>query len=190
MHACMHATASSQVNEPIIKGCAQQGLLPCAAKCPTPTNPYPLFWTFTVSLTFQFLHKTIQNMMMYHPIKFGCQKKKKKKQEFNRYDRNSHIWLYEPSLWPWPWRWQTIPFKWYSGPWWCVTVPSLVNLGQTHNLLSLALLKIVEWNVLENVGWQAEIMPVAMWHRNVTGLGFMSDGSRRVKSTSFVTFSS
>ena len=66
----------------------------------------------------------------------------------------------------------------------------MVNLGQTHNLLSLALLKIVEWNVLENVGWQAEIMPVAMWHRNVTGLGFMSDGSRRVKSTSFVTFSS
>ena len=35
------------------------------------------FWSFTVTFTLKtiyFLHKTLQLMMMYHPIKFGCKK--------------------------------------------------------------------------------------------------------------------
>ena len=46
-----------------------------------------------------------------------------------RYGRNSHIWLYEPSLWPWTWRQQTNLLAWHFGPWCCITISSLVTEG-------------------------------------------------------------
>ena len=52
-----------------------------------------------------------------------------KDQQFSRHDRNSHTWLYEPSLWPWTWRQQTNLLAWHSGLWWCITIPSLVTKG-------------------------------------------------------------
>ena len=87
------------------------------------------FWAFTVILTLKrtiyFLHKALQLMMMYHPIKFGC----KEDQHFSRYGRNSHIWSNEPTLWPWTWRQQTNLLAWHFGPWCCITIHSLVTEG-------------------------------------------------------------
>ena len=45
----------------------------------------------------------------------------------SRHGRKSHIWVCEPSLWSWPSRCQASPLPWHSGPWWCITIPSLVT---------------------------------------------------------------
>ena len=72
------------------------------------------FWTITVTLTFktaiQFFHKTLQLMMMYHQIKFGCQKISSlvDTEETVRFCYN-----YKPSLWPWPWRQHTDLLVWH-----------------------------------------------------------------------------
>ena len=52
-----------------------------------------------------------------------------KNQQFSRYDRNSHTWLYDHSLWPWTWTWrqQTNLLAWHFGPWCFITIPSLVT---------------------------------------------------------------
>ena len=58
-----------------------------------------------------------------------------KGQHFSRYGRNSHISLYEPSLWPWPKRQQT-NLAWHSGPRWRITIPSLVTKGLASEEIS------------------------------------------------------
>ena len=60
-----------------------------------------------------------------------------KDQQFSRFVRNSHIWLYEPSLWPWTWRQQIYFLAWHSSPWWCITIPRLVTKGSAVQEMSL-----------------------------------------------------
>ena len=52
-----------------------------------------------------------------------------KDQQLSSCGRNICTWLYEPSLWHWTWRQQTSLLAYYSGPWWCITIPSLVIKG-------------------------------------------------------------
>ena len=59
-----------------------------------------------------------------------------KDQQFSKYGRNSHTWLYEPSLWPWTWRQQTNLLARHFGPWCCITIPSLVTEGSVAEDLS------------------------------------------------------
>ena len=58
-------------------------------------------WTFSVTLTLnaviQFLHRTLQLIMLYYQTKFGC------KQTRSLGDRAEIVifWLNKPVLWPW-----------------------------------------------------------------------------------------
>ena len=56
------------------------------------------FRTFTVTMTLnttkQPFHKTLQNMNMHCQTKLVAQKN----QQFRTYNRNSHVWVYEPKL--------------------------------------------------------------------------------------------
>ena len=61
-------------------------------------------------------------MTAYHPNKLGS------KNISSSVDIvESHIWLYEHSLWPWTWRQQTSLLAWHSCPQWCITISSLVT---------------------------------------------------------------
>ena len=86
-------------------------------------------WTFTVTLT-------TQNASVYDDVPSNQIIWSQKDQQFSRYGRNSHIWLYDPSLWPWTWRQQTNLLVWHSGPWRCITMPSLVTKGSAVEEIS------------------------------------------------------
>ena len=94
------------------------------------------FWTFTVTLTLKTkIYFFTQNTLTYNdvpPNSIWLQKD----QQFSRYSRNSHIWSYEPSLWPWTWRQQARLLARHSAPWWCITIPSQVTKGSAIEEIS------------------------------------------------------
>ena len=90
---------------------------------------------FTVTLTLktiQFLHKSLQLMMMYHPIKFHCRK------SANQYIMvKTVIFDYmSPNCDFGIWRQRTNLLAWHSGPWWCTIIPSLVTKGSAVEEMS------------------------------------------------------
>ena len=69
--------------------------------------------------------------MMYHPIKFGCKKISSSADTAKTvtFDQMS------PHC-DWTWRQQTNLLARHSGPWWCITIPSLVTEGSADEEIS------------------------------------------------------
>ena len=64
--------------------------------------------------------------MVYHQIKFGYKKFSGSVDVIETLILDD---MSPQSLWPWTWRQQTNLLAWHSGPWCCITIPSLVTQG-------------------------------------------------------------
>ena len=85
--------------------------------------------SFTVTLALktanQSFLKTIWLIIKHHYTKFGS---KRFGDSENIIWTNIH-WHFEIVLWPWPWTQQSSVSIKHSGPWWNITIPSLVTKG-------------------------------------------------------------
>ena len=74
------------------------------------TNILNLHCDLDLACSNPIFHRTLCLTMLYYQTKFGSKWTSsledivKMDQQFRRYSKNSHIWLYQPLLWPRHWR--------------------------------------------------------------------------------------
>ena len=120
-----------------------------------------------------------------------------KDQQFSRYGRNSHIWLYESSLWPWTWRQQTNLLAWHSGPWWCITIPNLVTKGSAVKEVSSRSTSTRILNLSCDLGlhnkaiqsFYKTIQLLMMWYQTKISCKRISSSEDRLESNTLIIWS-